>query len=58
MREIHIFPNELNDIYPMESIKNRKLDMTIALAVFLACCILSFLQNEEVAKSLYTNLMP
>lgn len=58
MMELHVIPNKLNNIYPMESIKNRKLDMTIALAVFLACCILSFLQNEEVAKSLYTNLMP
>ncbi len=49
-------PNNMKIITSPEKSKN--LDMIIALAVFLFCCLISFTETKEVAEVLFSNVRP
>jgi len=48
-------PGMLGSIAPNRS---KGVDIIIALAIFISCCLISFTESKEVVESLFTNIMP
>lgn len=53
--------NQLNSPAVMKRtaiLKAKNVDMIIALAVFLSCCLISFTETKEVAEVLFSTVRP
>ena len=53
--------NQLNSSTAMKRtafLKAKNVDMIIALAVFLSCCLISFTETKEVAEVLFSMVRP
>lgn len=53
--------NQLNSPAGMKTtatVRTKNVDMIIALAVFLSCCLISFTETKEVVEVLFSTVRP